>query len=428
VNRRIKLTLACWSVALMLLSGAAYSQTATPSDSQTLTDRLLQRIADLEAAQKAMQQKLDGLNAPQPAPVPAPAVAAPAPVIVPEEPAVVDTSESHALGPIQFRGYGTYTYGRPWFENQPAGGLHGSTNSFSLGDFDLFVNSRISDHWSVLGEMLVTSDFTNAFSVEMDRFLLSYKRSDRFSISFGKFNTALGYYPNEFHRAVYFQTDTGRPIMYTDEDAGGILPVHSVGVTATGAVPSGKFGLHWVAEVANGRSATNAETPVQNFVDQNNSKAFNLAFYARPEFLSGFQTGFSFYHDTEHPAGVSGVNEDIFTGHAVYVASKLEFLNEASLVRHSLDGRNFDNVTGYTQVSYRFGAIRPFVRFDYLNTSILDPVFSPVSGVVGRQDGPSIGINRHLSNYVVLKLMYGRLSQRGTTPANDFQAQLAFAF
>jgi len=57
----------------MLLSGAAQSQTAAPSDSQALTDRLLQRIADLEAAQKAMQQKLDGINAPQPTPVAAPA-------------------------------------------------------------------------------------------------------------------------------------------------------------------------------------------------------------------------------------------------------------------------------------------------------------------------------------------------------------------
>ena len=43
--------------------------------------------------------------------------------------------------------------------------------------------------------------------------------------------------------------------MYYFEDAGGVLPVHEVGVTTTGYVPSGKWNLHWTAEVGNG-SAT----------------------------------------------------------------------------------------------------------------------------------------------------------------------------
>ena len=44
--------------------------------------------------------------------------------------------------------------------------------------------------------------------------------------------------------------------MYLFEDSGGILPVHMVGVSLTGAVPNtDKLGLHWVAEVGNGRSS-----------------------------------------------------------------------------------------------------------------------------------------------------------------------------
>ena len=64
--------------------------------------------------------------------------------------------------------------------------------------------------------------------------LLTYKASDYFQISFGKYNTAIGYYTNAFHRAHFFQTAISRPIMFADEDDGGILPVHNIGVTATG--------------------------------------------------------------------------------------------------------------------------------------------------------------------------------------------------
>src|SRR5258705_9128931 len=121
--------------------------------------------------------------------------------------------------------------------------------------------------------MLVTSDFGNDHSIEMDRFLISYKVKDYFHVSLGKFNTAIGYYPNAFHRARYFQTATSRPIMYSDEDNGGILPVHSIGVTATGKINSGALGLRWVAEVSNGRSTSKEEAPIQNFVDEGNGKA-----------------------------------------------------------------------------------------------------------------------------------------------------------
>ena len=44
--------------------------------------------------------------------------------------------------------------------------------------------------------------------------------------------------------------------MYLFEDSGGVLPVHTVGVTMAGLIPqAGSLGLHWVAEIGNGRSS-----------------------------------------------------------------------------------------------------------------------------------------------------------------------------
>jgi hypothetical protein len=214
--------------------------------------------------------------------------------------------------------------------------------------------------------------------------------------------------------------------MYSDEDNGGILPVHNIGMTATGKLPSGVLGLHWVAELANGRSATNEEAPIQNFVDESNGKAVNFALYAKPEGLRGFQAGLSVYHDTMHPVDLPAIGQSIFTGHIVYSGSKLEFLNEASILRHTVAGTGevYRSFTGYTQVSYAFGKTRPFARYEYQNVPTGDPVF----GHAGRMNGPSFGVNRHISNYVVLKLQYGRLGQRSHLSANDLQGQLSFAF
>jgi hypothetical protein len=414
----------------------AQSNPQPANDQAAVIDRLLKRIDEMEASQQKMQAKIDQLigaqaaaaavaSAPVQAPVVPPAVAQSVAPAEPAAPVVADEPDAptHRLGPVEFQGFTDFDYGRAWWENLPPGGLVGSPNSFSIGDFDLFTNTRISEHWSMLGELLITSDFTNEFSAEMDRLLLTYKANDYFQISFGKFNTALGYYPNAFHRAKYFMTADSRPIMYSDEDAGGILPVHSIGITATGKIPSGSLGLHWVAEVANGYAVDKAE-PVQNFVDENNGKAVNLAVYARPSWLDGFQAGISVYRDTMHPLDLPAVGQTIYTGHIVYVNSKLEWLNEAALLRHDLEGHISRSITSYTQVSYAFGKIRPYFRYDYQNVPSTDPIFA----ALGRESGPSFGVYRHLSNYVVFKLQYGLLGERDKPSANDLNAQLAFAF
>jgi hypothetical protein len=424
----------CLSCLLILFAGIpAFAQSDPDAAKQqaTIINRLLKRIDELEASQQRMQAKLDQLSGQSTVVAPAAAQpAAPVPTVAtvaePAAPVVAEDSEAHVhrLGPVEFQGFSDFDYGRAWFEKQPPTGLVGSPNSFNIGDFDLFTNTRISDHWSVLGELLITSDFTNEFGAELDRLLFTYKANKYFQIGFGKYNTALGFYPNEFHRARYFMTATSRPIMYSDEDNGGILPVHNIGVTATGMIPSGTLGLHWVAEVANGRSASHPDVPIQNFVDENNGKAVNFALYARPEALSGFQAGVSVYRDTMHPANLSGIGQTIYTGHIVYVGSRLEWLNEASLIRNDMQDHVFHSLTSYTQLSYAFGKLRPYFRYDYQNVPASDPVFA----ALGRENGPSVGVYRHLSNYVVLKLQYGRLGERDKPSANDLNAQLAFAF
>ena len=399
-----------------------------PGDKDVPVRALLKRIEELEASQKQMQQTIDQLKGPtlsqpvaQPVPQPTPVVEQVSSDVPGDAP---DDTHVTSLGPLKLQAFSDFEFGRPWFENLPPRGLSGTTNSFTVGDFDLFTNTRISDHLNVLGELLVTSDFDNATSIEIDRLLLTYKANDYFQVSFGKYNTAIGYYTNAFHRAHFFQTAISRPIMFADEDNNGILPVHNIGLTATGKIPSGSAGLNWVAEIANGRSETASE-PIQNFSDENNGKAVNFALYTRPAWLPGFQAGASFYVDTIHPIAAPAMRETIPAAYVVYVSPKLEWLNEMAVVTHSVldSSRVYHALTSYSQISWGFGRTRPYFRYDYQNAASSDPIF----GILGRENGPSVGVERRLSTFLIIKGQYGWLTlENHTTGAVD--GQLAFAF
>ena len=145
---------------------------------------------------------------------------------------------------------------------------------------------------------------------------------------------------------------------------------------------------------------------------------------------------FSVYRDTLHPS-LGSIGEIILSAHAVYVGSKLEWLNEGSLLRHDLQAasRVYHSTTSYSQASWAFGKTRPYVRYDYQNVPSTEPIFGDLPGSLGgslagslARWGPSIGVNRRISDYVALKLQYGRLSQRYVPTANGFTAQLALAF
>jgi hypothetical protein len=257
--------------------------------------------------------------------------------------------------------------------------------------------------------------------------LLQYSPNDLFKLSAGRYHTAIGYYNTAYHHSTWLQTATGRPFLFQFEDGGGILPIHNVGVSATGLIPSGRLQLHYVAEIGNGRASRSPlDEPVQNVVDENNGKAVNFALFATPEAVRGLQFGFSTYHDHLTPANAPRIGELIFAAHAVMVRPNFEWLNEALLIRHALDGssRVFNTPGFYSQISKRFGSYRPYFRYQYVNGSNSEPVFPDV----GRRQGPSVGLRFDASESVALKLQYDRTDLRHQPAFNDLTLQLAFTF
>ncbi len=298
---------------------------------------------------------------------------------------------------------------------------------FQAGEFDLFMTSKLSDHISFLSEMVFGADTTNEFSIDIERYQLQYRRNDYFSVSAGRFHTAIGYYNTAYHHGNWFSTAEGRPIMYLFEDSGGVLPIHTVGVTMTGLVPqSGQLGLHWIAEMGNGRASNPGGEPVQNFYSDRNYKAFNLAAFIRPDWLQGLQIGGSYYHDRLAPTGFAHVDQNIESAYAVYITPTWEFMNEAVLLSNHLEGTSatYRSPMAYTQLSRKFGIYHPYFRYQYVNDRIGDPV----NILQGLNYGPSVGIRIDYSEYAAFKLQYNRLLKGNLPAANGLNAQLAFTF
>ena len=314
----------------------------------------------------------------------------------------------------------------------------GDTTSFSLGQLDLFVTSDVSDKFKFLGEIVFEAgptnvygtmqDEANSFGVDIERYLLQYSHNDYFNISAGRGHTAIGYYNTAYHHSSWLQTTTGRPFLFDFEDHGGILPIHMVGVSASGQIPSGALGLHYVAEVGNGRASRQpiAQEPVQNRIDDKNHKAYNLAIFARPEAIHGLQTGFSYYHDLLQPQNQPRISEHILAAHAVLMRPRYEWLNEAVLDRHVLQDTSvtFNTPGFYSQVSRQLGSYRPYLRYEYVNAPDHEPVFPDVK----LRHGPSAGVRYDASESVALKFQYDYTFLRNQPGVNQLALQMGFTF
>jgi hypothetical protein len=395
------------------------------ADRQTI-QMLLQRIERLEARNAQLEARVTRVEAagheaptaqlPQvPAESATQSQAEPESEVGPAEPERMDLSKTL----LRVRGFGDVSLHG---DNQK-----GDTTSFSLGELNLFVTSDISEKFKFLSEIVFEAESkTNKFKVEPERLLIQYSYNNYLNLAAGRYHTAIGYYNTAYHHSTWFQTTTGRPFLFQFEDEGGILPVHNVGVSASGLIPSGTVGLHYVAEGGNGRaSRSRLGEQVQNAVDENNHKAVNLALFARPDSIRGLQVGFSAYRDVLAPMNSPRIGETILAAHAVYIDSTFEWLNEALLIRHAPQGSPVFNTPGfYTQLSRAFGSYRPYFRYQYVNASGAEPVFPDV----GRRQGPSVGLRYDASESVALKLQYDYTALRRHAAINGLALQIGFTF
>lgn len=394
-------------------------------DERAQLQQLLKRVEELEGQVRELRANAVAAGG-QPTPAAPATTATPAEANTPEEAEVQaaiagQEHETHMSGPrLQIQGFADVNF--------RASNGRGTTNAFSLGQLDLFITSQLSEKFSVVSELILEAKRDNSFEFEIHRLLLRYAMNDYLNLSAGRYHSGIGYYNTAFHHGSYFATAANRPFLFAFESQGGVLPLHNVGVSATGRIPSGALNLRYVAEVGNGRSARSAlDRSVQTAFDENNGKSYNLGINARPDWLPGLQTGFSFYHDRLTPIAAPNVDQRILAAHIVYQSPHYEWLNEAVFIRHKPEGAGgiATYTPGfYTQFARRFGKAQPYFRYQYMNAPARDLLLRDI----GRRNGPSFGLRYDLTNYAAFKSQYDRTERRGLSALDELILQLAFTF
>lgn len=342
------------------------------------------------------------------------------PEIYPFDPEKMDVGKTL----LHIRGFGDFgLYG---------GNQKGVTTGFNMGELNLFVTSNISDKLKFLSEIVFENEgpgasWTSDFTVDVERALLAYSYNDHMNLAIGRLHTAIGYYNTAYHHSAWMQTATGRPFLFSFEDEGGILPTHLVGVSASGQIPSGNLGLHYVAEVGDGPSSRTAiNSGVEVPVAVNSRRSIDFTLFIRPDSVPGLQVGASVYRDILSPNGTERIREAIFDGYAVGTRGKVEWLNEGLIIRHSIMGtsRVYETPGFYSQLSKRFGSYTPYFLYQYANASKTEPIFPDV----GLRSGPSAGLRYDATDSVAFKLQYDYTTLRKQPAVNGLGLQVGFTF
>jgi hypothetical protein len=305
----------------------------------------------------------------------------------------------------------------------------GARNGFSLGQFDLFGRSQLSDRLSVLTEATLTALPRNSFTARLERLLITYSPNDYFVASAGRYHAGIGYYNTAYHHGSWFQTAIGRPLVFAIDGDIGIIPIHTLGISATGDIPSGTLGLRYLAELGSGRAGqSSAAGTSQPALTDNNTPSINVGLMMRPDRAEGLQLGATLYRDrlTLQDTSMRAIDEWIGGAHALYKTDAVELLGEWLAMRHQSRGAVEANVSRgyYVQASRGFRTVRPYVRYDYVDVPVANQVF----GFLGRRRGPTVGVRYDFDPVAAFKLQTSHLEQTTRPTMNRVDAQVSFMF
>ncbi len=338
------------------------------------------------------------------------------------------TAKAEIIPPkLNIHGFGHVQYDIKHHDN--ADGTEDSNNNFTNGGVNLFITSKISNKISFLNETIFEFGENGANTLDVERVSIKYEVSDKLNISAGRGHTALGFWNERYHHGTWLQTTTDRPKIYAFEDAGGILPVHFVGLKFSGDLdaPGGTFS--YVSNLANGRGTIGDE--VQITEDDNDSKMASILFTYEPFKIEGLGIGANYLYD-KIPEKLGTINrgaeidEQIAGVHLFYITDPYEIILEGVRLDHyNHDNGNRDiTLGGYVQLAYTWDKYKPYFRFDWLSIPTRDAFFEDT---IEDSISYTAGLRYELTSYNALKFEFRHIDE-DTSRSDEFTIQSAFAF
>jgi hypothetical protein len=437
------------AVAFLALAASLWAQDSAPSDQKTIA-LLVQQVKALQQETSDLREKVRKLEgdrapaapagvrteaaAPQSAQVTPPEITTPHPTAeaTPPESSPELTAAMHDLHGIQWRGFGELDY-QALDQRQPELGTYGfvpgSAANFYTGDFDLFLHSRLTEKTSVLADISFEEGDAQSYKLDLRQALLKYEMNEYLKISLGRYQTDIGYYNSAYRSAAWLQTTADRPLIMEYASNGGLLPTQAVGISITGAIPSGKLGLNYIAEYGTSDTIRPDLNGAGTVNDENDGNHVLVGWFAHPDWAPGLQIGGSFFHDKISDAETSLADrfgQTILNSYVVYIAHGIESLNEVFLIRETqlATGIVSNTPAFYSQISRRWGRVRPFVRYQYVNASGRNTIFNDV----GLRAGPSFGARYDFNDYVAFKAQLDHTQRESLPDLNGLHLQVAFTF
>jgi hypothetical protein len=312
--------------------------------------------------------------------------------------------------------------------------------AFVVGPLDFYIAESLGPRVDMLAEFVFESGI-----VDVERLQIGYLFSDALKVYAGRFHTSLGYWNTAYHHGAFLYTTIDRPFFLRWEDEGGILPVHTVGLVATGRqfLAPGEFSYQVL--VGNGPSITDEDganvLDPNTEIDPNKNKAVGLHATWAPSAPAGWAVGVSAFNSRvvnkgpliapPAPAPSLDVTQTIVGADISHTEGPLEILAEYFMVRDKdkVGANTATNHFYYVQVSREIGGrVAPYARHEQgsLDEGANDPYMLALG--VADQRIETIGVRTRIGNQSVLKLEGRFVNDDGLDSHQEYGAQWAFAF
>lgn len=298
---------------------------------------------------------------------------------------------------------------------------------FRIGQVAAHVVAKFSDRVNVFSEA-TASPLPSGFTLEVERFILRYDRSDLLKLSAGRYHTPLGYWNTAYHHGTWLQTTVTRPEMMRQGST--LLPVHFVGAMAEGTAHVGALALGYTLGVGNGRGTAIARGGDAGDANGNRALVASGTVHLPP--AAGAQFGISYYADRVTPSAAMDVRERTITAHFARERETPEVIVELALVRHEALRPVVRTTTArahYVQLAYRLPgaahALKPYVRVEQNRIPAADTLLAPLRL---NYTGASAGVRLDLGASAAIKLEYRSERAQFGRRQGSLATQVTFTF
>lgn len=317
-------------------------------------------------------------------------------------------------------------------------GKEHTIGSFVLGDLDLYISEQIDDRLDVLGEVLIE---LGEEKVDVERFHIGYIFSDAVKIRVGRFHTPLGFWNLSFHHGVQLQPTIDRPEILKFEHEGGVLPAHTIGVSATGRFKLGASTFLYDLMIGNGGRIKEKEggggvlSPNVK-TDDNSNKSITFSLAVKPGLMPGLKVGLSgdiLRVQSEKGVLIDGVPVDvkqlIVAPALLYSTNNLEIWGEYFYIRNEDKKGIVEDKTSngyYLLFTYNLNdQWMPYILHEGRNIEGGDRYFRALAATDIRE---TIGGVRYNSSYRSCIKVEGRVVNENHDHYTEYAAQWAISF